>query len=173
MFEALELFLDPVESISSFTRWVRLKSTVRNLPVGYELRCVALAKRWVRDDPITVLAPGARVTAASRFRLGTTMERSSEVSVSMGISGKVGLGELSKQLSTKLSQQITLTVERECTYTTELANDLSSGSRRYALWHVQHSVTTSAALANDDGPRLETRATLDYSDSDAVYIDSP
>ncbi|MGY1639461.1 hypothetical protein ACI78V_22670 [Geodermatophilus sp. SYSU D00742] len=99
-------------------------------PQTIEVRRVQLYKRWVREDPVTQLAPGSSATKEARLTVGLSDD------VTQEISGKLGLSDLGAELSSKLTQTSTATEQHE--YSRGVTLDSPEGvSRKYAVWHVE------------------------------------
>jgi hypothetical protein len=64
-------------------------------------------------------------------------EHASEIAGSLGVEGLAGL---SAKLSSKVTAKISLSSERTVSKTITLANTSSDKYRRYAIWHVVHTV---------------------------------
>jgi hypothetical protein len=101
-----------------------------------EIRWLGQGQYWRREDPIHQLAPGttSRVKITSTF--GISQSDTSELGASLGVQGGVlNIANLSTQISARLGQTITLSLqiqeERELT----LSNDRNDGYRLIAIWH--------------------------------------
>lgn len=136
-----------------------------------ELRRFRYSKRWLRDEPVSQLAPGTKVTKASKVTLGLSSAATRGLATSMGLVG-IGTAHLNAQLSGHLSQTVTLGEQREVTETLSLENYQSGHYRRVAVWHVEDEIRVEALDATGDRLFWKTRAIATFTSSKVPVLTS-
>lgn len=136
-----------------------------------ELRRLQYSKRWLRDEPVSQLAPGTRAAKAARVTLGLSSAATRELATSMGLGG-ISTAHLSAQLSGRLSQTVTLSEQREVTETLTLENHQAGHYRRVAVWHVEDEIRVEVLGATGDRLFWKTRAVATFTSSKVPVLTS-
>lgn len=136
-----------------------------------ELRRLQCSKRWLRDEPVSQLAPGTKVAKATRVTLGLSSAATRDLATSMGLGG-ISTAHLNAQLSGRLSQVVTLSEQREVTETLTLENQQTGHYRRVAVWHVEDEIRVDVLGMTEDRLLWKTRAVATFTSSQSPVLTS-
>jgi hypothetical protein len=115
---------------------------------GKELRRVVHAARWQRQDPVVQLPPGSSHEVSHAVATGLTVQRCQTLADAVGLSiGGDATGiqaRLSYGLRQELGFRVEITAQEERLKRLTLVNSSNIGSRRFALWHVDHRISIAS-----------------------------
>jgi hypothetical protein len=130
---------------------------LRKIP-EVEIRRLVYSQRWVRQDEIVQVPPGATVEHTTSRIIGISTTRVNELSTALGFAGTIGPLELAARLSERVSIAVNISEQRSTLQSIKLTNDTPDRYRRYALWNVQHQLTV-ATLRLDTSEEASSEST--------------
>jgi len=119
---------------SSLTDTQALLLALERLYDRVELRRIKHSVLWQRVDAFRI-PPGVTRKWTKKVAFGISQSDAADLSASLGLGGGVlSLGQLSMQVSKRLSQSVSLSTQRESTEELTLTNGSKAGYRVYAIW---------------------------------------
>jgi len=137
-----------------------------------EVRRIRVYQRWMRDSPITQLAPGSSASREVEIVVGVSEQTTLEIGAQMGI-GKLTPANLSGQVSARISEVLTLTRQEKLAFRINLDNSGDKDQYRiFAIWHVEDTIEVDALQSNAGALTWKRLAGTSFAPSESAVLTS-